>query len=326
MQVSRIAAPLPTGKGIFIFRRVVALVMALSALGWGSAMATTPAQSATKGVGWLLEQQAANGSLGSDVGRTAEFVLAMKAAGQTPSPSAVEFLKSNAAAAITAGPGTIGKVLLAAKAAGQDPRVFGGKNLVAALTDAAVAGSYDTGLPGQAFAMLGLAAAGVPQDATTALQILKGQAPDGGWGFSGAPVDPYLSDTNDTALAVQALLVAEPIPGVTDVAIARALQFLALNQDDEGGFAYQRVGAFCSPVCTADVNSTAYVIEALVAAGEDIGSAAWTKGSTPVGWLVAHQNADGSFFSDWDKVMATVQAVPAVVGKPLACVADSTWC
>jgi hypothetical protein len=147
---------------------------------------------------------------------------------------------------------------------------------------------------------------------TKALEWLElKQSEDGSWddGFG----TPQNSDA--TAVAVMALLAGgrEPVsPSVT-----KALNFLAGSQLDSGGWEY-------GTGFGENANSTALVLQALGAAGEDFytSDGDWSKsGVSPLEALLDWQNATGAFQADFgqgrfDNFYATVQAIPAVTGKP----------
>jgi hypothetical protein len=91
--------------------------------------------------------------------------------------------------------------------------------------------------------------------------------------------------------------------------VASALAFLQADQTPDGGWA----GFAGSP---ADPNSTAYVIQGLIAAGQGVRSAPWANaGGDPVSALLAMQLANGAY-PDWQgnaDVMATAQAIPGLL-------------
>ena len=84
-------------------------------------------------------------------------------------------------------------------------------------------------------------------------------------------------------------------------------------QDPAGGFAFGG-GAPLVP----DANSTALAVQAILAAGQDPAGVEW-KNAT--GALATFQNSTGAFrYTDAepaDNLFATVQAVPALAGRPL---------
>ena len=172
-------------------------------------------------------------------------------------------------------------------------------------------GAFDSGAGPHAWAMLEVAALSqtVPATATSYLKEL--QQPNGGWEwFPG-----WGSDTNSTALAIQALASAnQPLTSTT---IISALAFLDTAQNSDGGFPYDPNSPWDT---SSDVNSTANVVQALIATGQDPLSSRWTISSaTPVSYLLGMQLSDGSL--EWQPglgsdTMATAQAVPALLGRP----------
>jgi hypothetical protein len=272
---------------------------------------------AQRALSWLNEQQLADGSWYSFMGNegaTADAVLAYASAGYDPhnvtaagsSNSAMDYLTGQAATYSASGPDAAGKLAVVVVAAGQDPANFGGVDIPHVLTST----HYNENLGGfgvitntwhQAWAILGLAAAGetIPMTATQTLSGL--QQADGGWKYdlSGSPWNTTTPDS--TGLALQALIAAG-VP-VADATIQDGLAFLQNQQDVEGGW--------------GNANSTAYAIQGLLAASEDL--AAWAvNGSTPLEALVTYQKVDGPFVWAWswpsDNEMATSQAIPALMG------------
>ncbi len=203
-----------------------------------------------------------------------------------------------------------GKLLLALSGAGQVVTNFRGINLVTSLTqyyDDAT-GAYGSGFLDQQFAMLGMAASQtVP---SKAVQYLKdAQQDSGGWEASAG----WGTDTNSTGLAMQALIAAgEP---VTSPAIISGFSYLRTAQNDDGGFTYDPNSAWGTD---SDTNSTAYVIQGLIAAGQPLPCAWATINGDPVGFLLDLQLSDGSL--EWKKgvgpnQMATQQAVTTLLNR-----------
>ncbi|NTV97469.1 MAG: hypothetical protein HGA75_19005 [Thiobacillus sp.] len=89
---------------------------------------------------------------------------------------------------------------------------------------------------------------------------------------------------------------------------APSLAYFRLVQNADGGWTYQKPSAFGEDT---DANSTALVIQALVAAGEDL--AGWND---PEQALLALQVPSGAFIfnaaSSSENLLATVQAMPAL--------------
>lgn len=262
---------------------------------------------------WLQSKKAADGgfsdgfSEGSSASATAEAVLAAAAAGQDVStwgsPSPLDYLAAQAASLKESGP--LAKTILAITAAGLDPANFAGTNLVTKLqsTYDADAGAFKGLVNDHAFGMLALNAAGseIPAKATTTLESL--QADDGGWSFDGQSQ----SDTNTTATVIQALLAGGR--AASSEPITKALAFLKTQQNEDGGFPYSNPNQFGT---TTDANSTAYVIQALRASGQNL--ADWNN---PDNALAALQLPEGAFeyqAGQGANFLATAQAVPALAG------------
>ncbi|HBY94296.1 MAG: terpene cyclase/mutase family protein [Ardenticatenaceae bacterium] len=294
-------------RSIALVPMIIALVLvsALPALAQGSDLAAA--------VNWLKSKQAADGGFsdgfsdGSSAPATAEAVLAAAAAGQDTStwgsPSPLDYLAAQAPTLNESGP--LAKTILAVTAAGLDPANFAGTNLVQKLqgTYNADAGAFKGLVNDHAFGILALNAAGaeIPAKATATLEGL--QADDGGWSFDGQSQ----SDTNSTAVAIQALLAGGR--AATSEPITKALAFLKTQQNEDGGFPYSKPNQFGT---ATDANSTAYVIQALLASGQNL--ADWKN---PDKALAALQLPEGAFeyqTGQGANYLATAQAVPALAG------------
>lgn len=283
---------------------------------FGSAqLSADQAIAAASALEWLRsEQNPTTGGYGDSISSAIEVLLALGANHERPEdwqpadgvrslaayllPRARMFSRSNVAAA--------GKLAVAAAAADAcrpartvKPSFY--------LNDTNGAYSADSGF--NAWGLLGAAALGEEIPASAIEAMLNQQTADGGWEWQAG----FGADTNTTALAIQALIAAgHPADSAEIVA---ALAFLKSAQVETGGFVYDPK----TPEYGADANSTAYVIQALLAAGEDPTSEAWTvDGFTPVRFLLGLQLADGSF--EWQpntgsNLMATAQAVPALLGQ-----------
>jgi hypothetical protein len=183
-------------------------------------------------------------------------------------------------------------------------------------------GTYGIGAGRQAWAILGTVALSetVPSQAT---QYLKNLAqPNGGWEWQPG----FATDTNTTALVLQALIATGELP--TSTLVTQGLAYLKSAQNADGGFSYDPD----SPSSTAsDANSTTYALQAVLAARQDPTAVEWSKGqNNPISYLLSLQLPDGSF--EWQKglgasQLATRQAVVALLGRtfPLR-VARAGWC
>ena len=111
--------------------------------------------------------------------------------------------------------------------------------------------------------------------------ILTNQNSDGGWGYA----KEGSSDTNDTAVAIMALLEADNEPD--DLVITKAVDFLKSSQNNDGGFPYLPGGE-------SDSGSDAWAISAIYKLGQN--PIDWKKnGENPIGHLKSLQRTDGSF-------------------------------
>ena len=293
----------------------------------------------------------APGSDQPDFSSTAQSILALSAANQDLSiaRSGLAYMEAHVDQYVTSngvdGPGQLGLLILDAAALGADPRSFGGDDLVSRLlateqqtgpdaglfgTEAQV-GDYAAGGYQQGLALAALAAAGVRGNGQLGSAInwlIHQQCPDGGWtspdtavnGCSGTPADQSGPDTNSTALAVEGLAAQ----GAAAPALSHAVAFFDSAQDPDGGWSYFP-NTMATPGST-DPDSTALVIQALIALGVSPASPALTKGSDdPVSALLSFQLTGGSdagafFFPPAPapaSLISTYQAVPALAGLAL---------
>ena len=288
-------------------RFLLPLAAALIALPFFAAHAALPKAGAIDaGATYIRSLQQPDGGYASSPGQTMDAIYALRSAGYDPAKDStggvtpVDYLKVNAAALTSAG--AAAKGALAAKALGLDPKAVNGTDLAGVV---AAAYDEDTGAYAgddfsQSIAMIGLACTGNPVGAGAGAALRANQVEtEGGWGFGGG------SDPDTTAIAIQAL-VATGVPAA-DPALVKALAYLEATQGNDGGWGFDPN--------ESNVSSTAYVMQALIALGEDPGADSWAKdGVTPVGYLLGQQNADGSF-KGFDPAFATNQALPALAGR-----------
>jgi hypothetical protein len=263
---------------------------------------------------WLAEQQGEDGSYGN-ISSDIDALLAVGANGWTVSgwkltPDSAPLLNPimRAAPGFTLqSAGQAGKV--AAALVGAEGCWPHGAVLPAEYYEPGT-GQYFGGAFRQGWAILGVLALGekVPDNAVTYLKELVQE--DGGWEFD----EGFGSDTNTTALVIQALIAARE--DVDSSLITQAFEFLKSAQNDDGGFAYDPVSTWGRE---SDTNSTAYVIQAILAAGQDPESKEWTmEDGNPLIFLLGMQLPDGSF--EWQPGFgsdgfATQQAIPALLGR-----------
>ena len=178
-----------------------------------------------------------SGSGQPDLSSTAQGILAWSAANvDLPGArQALSYLQANVEQYVTAGgsdgPGQLSLLILDAEALGQNPRSFGGTNLVSRLLATEQTGGTDAGLFGtetqvatysagsyqQGLALAALASAGVHGTGPLASAVSwlnAEQCPDGGWTLPDQAVNPCTGtpatfegpDTNSTSFAVEGLV------------------------------------------------------------------------------------------------------------------------
>jgi hypothetical protein len=281
-----------------------------------SVLAQTDGADLDAAVAWIKTQQVEDGGFSngfapeSDIGATADTILAMVFAGEDPTlittggKSPIDFLEEQVQAGNVMGAGVYAKVILAVNAVEMDPRNFAGMDLVKAVLDDFDAGMglfglgpFDSGL---AIASLAAVNEELPKGAVDGL--LAARLEDGSFSFS---VDPSLDtgDSNTTAIVVQALIAAD-----AEDEIGPSLDYFRATQNEDDGWTYQKPSEFGEET---DANSTAFVIQALDAAGEKLED--W---GDPLAALASLQLESGAFgysasFPEVN-ILATIQAIPTL--------------
>lgn len=252
---------------------------------------------ATAALGYLANQQAANGSIAASAGVTEDVILGTAAANFDPNTliscagtSAFHYLAAPANLTTeTATAGGTGKLILAVLAGKLDPTAFGGQDLIAHLGTFlhGTTGAYGDGSTfGQSLAILALKGAGhaIPVAAVTELEGL--QDTDGSWNYQ-ATSNSTTGDTNSTAIAVEALTAAGI--AASDASMTKAIAYLHTQQNRDGGFTFSAPGL-------SDPDSDAVVIQALAALGQNPIGASWTvAGKTVFNDLLSRQAPNGGF-------------------------------
>ncbi|MFW6075413.1 MAG: prenyltransferase/squalene oxidase repeat-containing protein, partial [Chloroflexota bacterium] len=299
------------------------LVLLLPAMIFSSISAQTGDEPVDRALSWLNDQQLENGGFPgfegeADLSATTDVVMAYAAAGRDPGTvtssggaSPIDFLGASAGDAAES-TGQAAKLTLALHAANVDVTTIEPNPVDSMLNSYdADAGVYDRSLYNHALAILALAAIGEEIEPAAIDYVVASQIEDGSWSFAGEG-EPGDGDSNTTSIVIQALAAA----GEGDDAIAAGLDYLYSVQAEDGSFAYDMSE---EPDLVGDANSTALAVQALIAADED-------PAATPMGDALASlesfQNPSGAFF--WradagteDNLLATVQAIPALLGAPL---------
>ena len=279
------------------------------------ALAPAPAQAspATEAADWLEAQQRPSGGFAVDAGReagaemTSWAMLALAAVGRNPldvtnaGKSPVEFLRSHIDEVKDAG--DVARTILALEASGVDPHSFAGEDLVERLlAERRQSGSYQGWPATSAYAVLALRSAGADgSTAGTVAWLRKVQGKEGGWGN-----EPGDASTAEITGAV--LQVLTPGSEASD----RALDYLRRAKRPNGGFAPGNNLA-------ANVQSTAWTAEGLLAAGKDPGT--FGSGRSSFTYMTDLQAEDGHFLKapgqDVDPVWVTSNAIVPLAGQYL---------
>ena len=194
--------------------------------------------------------------------------------------------------------------------------------------------AFNSGTLDQGLALAALAAAKVQADAASINWLTSQQCPDGGWTdpdnvSTACDPDPIGSafpneDTNTTSYAIQGLAAQGAL---TSTVSTKALGFLTAAQATDGGWNYSP-STTANPE-TSDPDSTALVIQALLALGQSP-----TSLNTPLTALLTFQvtsGPDNGAFSfpgigsaTTGNLLATNQVVPALAGLTLPYPPSST--
>jgi hypothetical protein len=281
-------------------------------------------------VAWLKTQQNADGGWGSPVstmGATADVLLAAVAVSENGlawangGPTALAYLEANAASLTKAG--DIAKVTLALTASGKTPRDLNGIDLIAKLEsmagqDGKIGGDNDF-INEHCYAIIALKSARRTIPASSVEYLLSRQIADGTWSWNGGTTAGS-GDNNTAAMAVIALAAAG-VPA-NNAQIQKTLAHFAAQQNEDGGFPYIKPSPYGTD---SDANSTAVVMWAILAAGQDPAGTDWKyqgqDGHSALDRMRAFQNASGAF--RWQDAMpddnfaSTIQAAIAVESKTL---------
>lgn len=293
-----------------------------------SALAFQPTTNeAIRALQWIHTQQQSDGSIGGDPSNTEYTIWGLAAhhfsisafakAGKSP----VDYLAGNIAAEEKTA-GSTAQLVLAVIAAGQNPRAFGGHDLVADLNatfGAKTPGEYgDNDLFGDGLAIVALRGANqnVPDAAISF--VTTHECTDGGWHFDNTfpcgTTPDNASDTNTTAVELMALAAT----GRADENVARALAYLKTQQRPSGGFEFQ---TSTPPFDVSDPDTDGLVIQGLLAVNQDPTSTQWSIGTkNAVTDLLSFQACDGSFSFPGvgpDNLLATTQPLIALASMHL---------
>ena len=300
---------------------VLALVPGLASL----ALADGPSA-----VAWLQAQQNADGGFGtpaSSLGATADVLLAVASTGESAvgwtrdGKTPLAYLEANVKSVAKAG--DVSKLILALIASGRNPRDLAGIDLIAKLEgmvgkDGKIGTEADF-VNEHCYAMVALSSARRAVPAAAVDYLLSHQIADGTWSWNGGTTAGS-GDNNTAAMAVIALMAAG-VPA-DHPQVQKTLQHFKAQQNADGGFPYIKPSPFGTD---SDSNSTAVVMWAIKAAGQDPAGVDWKyqgqDGHSALDRIRAFQNASGAF--RWqdavpaDNLASTVQALVALGLKTL---------
>ena len=262
---------------------------------------------------FLASAQNRDGGFGGDRGqRSVQLYSAWVAMGEAAAgrrdPRVARYLASGAPGLRDVG--DIERTILGLVAQGASPRRANGTDLVARLLRARRRdGSWDGLVNRTAFAVLALRATHTGnRQVAGAVRYLGRQANrDGGFSFQGRGA---MSGIDDTSAVVQALVAAGHRRGST---VRRALRFLVGRQNLDGGFPLQPRGP-------SNAQSTAWAVQAIVAAGGDPDRVRRNGSRAPLAYLRTLTAGDGSVrysrTSRQTPVWVTAQALIALHHQP----------
>lgn len=247
----------------------------------------------------------------SDVSTTVDVVIAAIALGEDPQTFFVgdmmnpfSYLGVQVQSGNLTGAGQLAKVLSAVNAAGKDWSAFAGHDLAADLLSLQNGeGLFGYGAFDHCLSTIALQNVAVELPENTVETLLAAQNEDGGWGFMAGEA----SDTNTTSLCLQALALTDAVD-----AVEAGLGYLSAIQNEDGGWPYQNPSDYGTD---SDSNSTALVVEALIANGLDL--AEWNN---PQDVLAMMYNEDGSYSYQPGlpgDILSTIAVVPAAEGLAL---------
>jgi prenyltransferase beta subunit len=308
---------------------LVLAVIALSsiaALGsWSATARATSAGTASVSpeVSFLARAQNTDGGFGGAPGQhsselySAWTAIGLAAAGRDPltltrdGHSVLEALRAEAST--LEGAGDDERTILALHACGVPASAFPGTSLVAQLLrERSSDGSFDQLVNITAFAIFALRVAGSSADNrivnAAGRWLAAQQDTDGGFGFAGRGGS---EDVDDTAAALQGVIDASGQRGSS--VVARGVAYLRHAQNPDGGFPQQ-------PGSESNAQSTAWAVQGLSAAGEDVNAFKRGDSRSPLGYLKSLVAPNGSVrysrTSAQTPVWVTAQALTALAGKP----------
>lgn len=246
-------------------------------------IAVSTTSSAIKGADYLISQQQASGSIGG-LGQSAWAIQALNAADMTN--LAVNQFIEHGVVLNQQSATDIERTILALLATGNDPH-FKPVDMVTSLKTKArdqQLGSPDL-LNDDIFGIIALLSSNEsindPIVNDSIKYLVNSQRADGSFSWSAQGN----GDSNDTAAALEALILAKQKGAALSFNQPAAVDYLVNCQNEDGGFGYQ-------PGQASDAASTSWVIQAITALGQQPED--WLKaGHNPFDYLTSMQAANG---------------------------------
>jgi energy-coupling factor transport system substrate-specific component len=210
------------------------------------------------------------------------------------------------------GAGDLERTILALRACGASVRSLPGGDPVARLLRLRDSdGSFGHLANLTAFGVFALRAAGYPASSplvrSAGRWLARQQDSDGGFGFATRGGG---SDVDDTSAVLQALMDSGVRSGPV---IARAVSFLLRAQNLDGGYPEEPGGQ-------SNAQSSAWAVQALIAAGRNVDGVRRQGSRSPLGYLESLLAPDGSVrysrTGSQTPVWVTAQALTAIAGRP----------
>jgi energy-coupling factor transport system substrate-specific component len=274
-------------------------------------LAFAPVALAATPTTYVRSAQNADGGFGGAPGQSSSGLytgwtaLGLEAAGlhpadvQTGGTSVLDYLRTHPKD-LDIDPGALSRTILVLAAAGENPRDFAGRDLIADLLEVKDAtGAFADRVNTTAFALLALKAAGAGGLTKPAKWLAGQQNPDGGFNFAGKG---GASGVDDTSPPVQALVT---VGKGKSKAVKRAARFIVRQQNPDGGFPLTKGGE-------SNAQSTAWAVQALVAVGRSPKAGLrYLKGLTDETGAVRYSRT-----SEQTPVWVTAQAMLAAARRP----------
>jgi prenyltransferase beta subunit len=301
----------------------ILVVVGVGALSPSSVVAAAARVEVSHELSFLARAQNTDGGFGAAPGQSSSepysawVAMGLAAAGRNPltltraGHSVLDAIRGQAST--LEGAGDEERTILALHACGLPASALPGTSLVAKLLhERSSDGSFEHLVNITAFAIFALRVAGSSADNqivdVAGHWLAAQQGPDGGFGFAGRGGD---QDVDDTAAALQGVIDASGQRRSS--VVARAVAYLRHAQNPDGGFPQQPGGE-------SNAQSTAWAVQGLSAAGEDVSTFKRAGSRSPLGYLESLVAPDGSVrysrTSAQTPVWVTAQALTALAGKP----------